>query len=160
MSSLGPIQYEEPEGSVFLGRDYTKSKFTSDALSNEIDTEVRKIITSAQKEAKKIIEDNKKLLELIKTLLLKKETIVADEIEYIEKNMKLPPEEEIETKKENFQVNIDEILETVEHEAPKNKKNTKEIEVTKETKTKTTTVTVSKKKSNSNKNKENQEDKK
>ena len=61
MSSLGPIQYEEPEGSVFLGRDYTKSKFTSDALSNEIDTEVRKIITSAQKEAKKIIEDNKKL---------------------------------------------------------------------------------------------------
>ena len=129
MSSLGPIQYEEPEGSVFLGRDYTKSKFTSDALSNEIDTEVRKIITSAQKEAKKVIEDNKKLLELIKTLLLKKET-------------------------------IDEILETVEHEAPKNKKNTKEIEVTKETKTKTTTVTVSKKKSNSNKNKENQEDKK
>lgn len=160
MSSLGPIQYEEPEGSVFLGRDYTKSKFTSDALSNEIDTEVRKIITSAQKEAKKVIEDNKKLLELIKTLLLKKETIVAEEIEYIEKNMKLPPEEEIETKKENFQVNIDEILETVEHEAPKNKKNTKEIEVTKETKTKTTTVTVSKKKSNSNKNKENQEDKK
>ena len=160
MSSLGPIQYEEPEGSVFLGRDYTKSKFTSDALSNEIDTEVRKIITSAQKEAKKVIEDNKKLLELIKTLLLKKETIVAEEIEYIEKNMKLPPEEEIETKKENFQVNIDEILETVEHETPKNKKNTKEIEVTKETKTKTTTVTVSKKKSNSNKNKENQEDKK
>ena len=160
MSSLGPIQYEEPEGSVFLGRDYTKSKFTSDALSNEIDTEVRKIITSAQKEAKKVIEDNKKLLELIKTLLLKKETIVAEEIEYIEKNMKLPPEEEIETKKENFQVNIDEILETVEHEAPKNKKNTKEIEVTKETKTKTTAVTVSKKKSDSNKNKENQEDKK
>ena len=160
MSSLGPIQYEEPEGSVFLGRDYTKSKFTSDALSNEIDTEVRKIITSAQKEAKKVIEDNKKLLELIKTLLLKKETIVAEEIEYIEKNMKLPPEEEIETKKENFQVNIDEILETVEHETPKNKKNTKEIEVTKETKTKTTTVTVSKKKSDSNKNKENQNDKK
>lgn len=160
MSSLGPIQYEEPEGSVFLGRDYTKSKFTSDALSNEIDTEVRKIITSAQKEAKKVIEDNKKLLELIKTLLLKKETIVAEEIEYIEKNMKLPPEEEIETKKENFQVNIDEILETVEHETPKNKKNTKEIEVTKETKTKTTTVTVSKKKSDSNKNKENQKDKK
>ena len=160
MSSLGPIQYEEPEGSVFLGRDYTKSKFTSDALSNEIDTEVRKIITSAQKEAKKVIEDNKKLLELIKTLLLKKETIVAEEIEYIEKNMKLPPEEEIETKKENFQVNIDEILETVEQEVPKNKKNTKEIEVTKETKTKTTAVTVSKKKSDSNKNKENQEDKK
>lgn len=157
MSSLGPIQYEEPEGSVFLGRDYTKAKFTSDALSNEIDTEVRKIITSAQKEAKKVIEDNKKLLELIKTLLLKKETIVAEEIEYIEKNMKLPPEEEIETKKETFNVNIDEILETVEHEVPKKEKNTKEVEVTKETKT--TTVTTSKKKTET-KSKENKEDNK
>lgn len=157
MSSLGPIQYEEPEGSVFLGRDYTKTKFTSDALSNEIDTEVRKIITSAQKEAKKVIEDNKKLLELIKTLLLKKETIVAEEIEYIEKNMKLPPEEEIETKKETFNVNIDEILETVEHEVPKKEKNTKEVEVTKETKT--TTVTTSKKKTET-KSKENKENNK
>ncbi len=160
MSSLGPIQYEEPEGSVFLGRDYTKTKFTSDALSNEIDTEVRKIITSAQKDAKKVIEDNKKLLELIKDLLLKKETIVAEEIEYIEKHMKLPPEEEIEIKKENFQVDIDQILETVEHEVSENKKNTKEVEVVKETKTKTTVASTNKKKLDNSKNKEKQEDKK
>ncbi len=160
MSSLGPIQYEEPEGSVFLGRDYTKTKFTSDALSNEIDTEVRKIITSAQKDAKKVIEDNKKLLELIKDLLLKKETIVAEEIEYIEKHMKLPPEEEIEIKKENFQVDIDQILETVEHEVSENKKNTKEVEVVKETKTKTTVASANKKKLDNSKNKEKQEDKK
>lgn len=160
MSSLGPIQYEEPEGSVFLGRDYTKTKFTSDALSNEIDTEVRKIITSAQKDAKKVIEDNKKLLELIKDLLLKKETIVAEEIEYIEKHMKLPPEEEIEIKKENFQVDIDQILETVEHEVSENKKNTKEVEVVKETKTKTTITSTNKKKLDNSKNKEKQEDKK
>ncbi len=148
MSSLGPIQYEEPEGSVFLGRDYTKSKFTSDALSTEIDNEVRKIITSAQKEAKKVIEDNKKLLELIKTLLLKKETIVAEEIEYIEKNMKLPPEEEIETKKETYQVDIDKILETVEHEAPKSEKTKKDKQ------SKTSTTTLSKKKSNNKENKD------
>ena len=79
---------------------------------------------------------------------LPKETVMGALVDYVS------------TKKENFQVNIDEILETVEHETPKNKKNTKEIEVAKETKTKTTTVTVSKKKSDSNKNKENQEDKK
>ena len=53
MSSLGPIQYEEPEGSVFLGRDYTKSKFTSDALSNEIDTEVRKLLLQLKKKLRK-----------------------------------------------------------------------------------------------------------
>lgn len=82
---------------------------------------------------------------------------MAEEIEYIEKNMKLPPEEEIETKKETFNVNIDEILETVEHEVPKKEKNTKEVEVTKETKT--TTVTTSKKKTET-KSKENKENNK
>ena len=134
MSSLGPIQYEEPEGSVFLGRDYTKTKFTSDALSNEIDNEVRKIITSAQKEAKKVILENQKLLELIKTLLLERETIVSEEIEYIAKNMKLPPAEEEEKKiKVNVDIKVDDILNNIEHSKTKkdNKdgnSKTKEIE--------------------------------
>ncbi|MBD5422944.1 MAG: ATP-dependent zinc metalloprotease FtsH [Mycoplasma sp.] len=134
MSSLGPIQYEEPEGSVFLGRDYTKTKFTSDALSNEIDNEVRKIITSAQKDAKKVILENQKLLELIKTLLLERETIVSEEIEYIAKNMKLPPAEEEEKKiKVNVDIKVDDILNNIEHSKTKkdNKdgnSKTKEIE--------------------------------
>ncbi len=74
--------------------------------------------------------------------------------------MKLPPEEEIEIKKENFQVDIDQILETVEHEVSENKKNTKEVEVVKETKTKTTVASTNKKKLDNSKNKEKQEDKK
>lgn len=111
MSSLGPIQYEEPEGSVFLGRDYTKSKVLSDAISTEIDNEVRKIITNAKTDAIKIINENRKLLELIKTLLLEKETIVAEEIEYIDKHMKLPPKDDVEVKKAESIVNIDELVE-------------------------------------------------
>ena len=117
MSSLGPIQYEEPEGSVFLGRDYAKSKVLSDALNQDIDNEVKKILINSKKVALKIIKENMELLRLIKDLLLERETIVAEEIEYIEKNMKLPPkeiDEEIVANKK--QVNVDELLDKIHPE--------------------------------------------
>ncbi len=118
MSSLGPIQYEEPEGSVFLGRDYTKSKVLSDTLNTEIDNEVRKIITSAHKEALKIIKENIDLLTLIKTSLLENETIVAEEIDYIDKNMKLPPKEEKKNEiVKKSKISVDEMLDTVEQKS-------------------------------------------
>src|SRR5690554_3893213 len=44
MSKLGPIQYEKPTGSVFLGRDYMTDKNFSDQVALEIDHEVRAII--------------------------------------------------------------------------------------------------------------------
>ncbi len=128
MSSLGPVQYEEPEGSVFLGRDYTKSKVLSDALNQEIDNEVRKIITNSLKIALKVIKENRKLLELIKTLLLKKETIVAEEIEYIEKNMKLPPEEDVETVKTKTSIDVDQILKTFEKDNHKKEEENKNVD--------------------------------
>ncbi|WP_029513445.1 ATP-dependent zinc metalloprotease FtsH [Mycoplasmopsis primatum] len=110
MSALGPIQYETEEGSPFLGRDYLKSAQFSAQIAHEIDLEVRKIITEAEQQAQKIIKKNKELHELIKTALLEKETIVAEEIEYIAKNLKLPPA----TKDEplaKINVTIDDLLE-------------------------------------------------
>ena len=44
MSALGPVQYEQQSGSVFLGRDYVKNKNFSDQIAHEIDIEVRHII--------------------------------------------------------------------------------------------------------------------
>nr|WP_307918375.1 hypothetical protein [Mycoplasmopsis bovis] len=55
--------------------------------------------------------------ELIKTALLEKETIVAEEIEYIAKNMKLPSEKK-EEKSENINLTIDDILEGKSEEKP------------------------------------------
>nr|WP_318028308.1 hypothetical protein [Mycoplasmopsis bovis] len=117
MSELGPIQYEQDEGSPFLGRDYLKSAQFSAQVAHEIDIEVRNIITEAEKKAKEIIEENRELHELIKTALLEKETIVAEEIEYIAKNMKLPSEKK-EEKSENINLTIDDILEGKSEEKP------------------------------------------
>ena len=83
MSSLGPIQYEQPNGSVFLGRDYLKDKNFSDQIALEIDKEVRKIIEECYEEAKKVISENLNLLSIIAEYLLKLETLNKTDIEEI-----------------------------------------------------------------------------
>ncbi|WP_235659250.1 ATP-dependent zinc metalloprotease FtsH, partial [Mycoplasmopsis gallopavonis] len=103
MSDLGPIKYQEESGSPFLGKTLATSSSISNQISHEIDLEVRKIILEAKQIATKVINENKKLLELIKELLLEKETIIAEEIEYIAEHLELPPrkiEEKIEEKRD------------------------------------------------------------
>lgn len=81
MSKLGPIQYQNVTGSVFLGRDYASQQNYSSEVAYEIDKEIRDIIDSAYNEAKKIIKKHQKELFLIVDALLEFETITAEEIE-------------------------------------------------------------------------------
>ena len=84
MSPLGPIQYERASGSVFLGRDYTSSqKNFSQQVALEIDKAVRDIIDTAHNQAREIIEKFRDDVTLIAETLLEKETITAEEIEYL-----------------------------------------------------------------------------
>ncbi|AKF41495.1 cell division protein FtsH [Mycoplasmopsis canis UFG4] len=100
MSDLGPIKYHEESGSPFLGKTLATSSSISNQISHEIDLEVRKIILEAKNIAIKVINENRTLLELIKTLLLEKETIISEEIDYIAQNLQLPPKQEIIKEKE------------------------------------------------------------
>ncbi len=95
MSELGPIQLEEETASVFLGRDYNKNKNFSSQVAFKIDEEVAKIINTQYDVAKKIIKDNKDLLDLIAKSLLEKETLTREEIEYLVEHKKLPTEEDL-----------------------------------------------------------------
>ena len=107
MSDLGPLQFEQQEGSVFLGRDYNKSHNFSNEVANEIDMEMRKIIDSCHDNATKIIKENKDLLKLIAESLLEKETLTKEEIDYLVKNGKLP-NGECSSNKEVTEKNIEE----------------------------------------------------
>ncbi|QDY87842.1 ATP-dependent zinc metalloprotease FtsH [Mycoplasma anserisalpingitidis] len=115
MSDLGPVKYENDEGSPFLGRTLATNSNYSSKIGHEIDLEVRKIIGNALELATKTIQENRQLLELIKERLLQKETIVSEEIDYIAKNLKLPddPEEEIVEGKEE-KISIDDLIKSVE----------------------------------------------
>ena len=83
MSSLGPVQYEHSGGSVFLGRDYLKEKNFSDQVALEIDKEVRHIIEECYEKAKKVISENRNLLDTIANYLLKVETLNKSDIDEI-----------------------------------------------------------------------------
>ena len=93
MSSLGPLQLEQNEGSVFLGRDYNKSRNFSSQVAYEIDQEMRKIIDECYKKAQKIIKENRDLLDLIADTLITKETLTKEEIDYLVEHKCLPDEE-------------------------------------------------------------------
>ena len=96
MSSLGPVQYEHQESSVFLGRDYNKSRNFSSQVAYEIDEEIRKIIEESYKRTEKLMKENKDLLDLIANALLEHETITKEQIQCLIKTGKIE-EEEIES---------------------------------------------------------------
>lgn len=94
MSDLGPVQLEDRNEGVFLGRDYNKSKNFSDAVALEIDKEVRKIIDECYKKTTKILKDNKKLVMLISDALMEKETLTKEEIDELVENGKITPKDD------------------------------------------------------------------
>ena len=94
MSDLGPLQFEQASGNVFLGRDYNKPQHFSNEVANEIDMEMRKIIDECHKNATEIIKKNKDLLKLIAETLLEYETLTKEQIDYLVENGKMPDEDE------------------------------------------------------------------
>ena len=125
MSELGPIQLEEETSSVFLGRDYNKSRNFSSQVAFQIDEEVRKIINTQYNISKKLIKENKDLLDLIAKALLDKETLTREEIEYLVKNKKLPKEDEVlEEKKEEKKEEVKKETKTTKKETKKEDKKT------------------------------------
>jgi len=83
MSDLGPIQYEHGGGNVFLGRDYSSSRSYSGQIAFEIDKEVRHLIDTGYETAKKIINENRVLIDKLAEALLEQETLTAEQIENI-----------------------------------------------------------------------------
>ena len=80
MSSLGPIQYADPQGNVFLGRDYAQGGSYSEGVAGEIDKEVRKIVNQCEQKCRRILTENRDLLDLIAENLYEHETLTNEEI--------------------------------------------------------------------------------
>ena len=131
MSELGPMQYEEREKNVFLGRDYAKSKDFSDQVALEIDRATRKIIDECYEKAKKIVADNEALIMLLSDALMKYETLNKEQIDYIVENGTIPSEEVFEETSDEAKIKtIDELKEIAKEKKIKNytKMNKAELE--------------------------------
>lgn len=94
MSDLGPVQLEHHDATVFLGRDYTKTRNFSGQVAFQIDQEIRKIISERYEISKKIMSENRELLDLIANTLIERETLTKEQIEHLYTKGELPKEKE------------------------------------------------------------------
>ena len=141
MSDLGPIQLEQQEGGVFLGRDYNKTKDFSNEVAHEIDLEMRKIVNSCYERAKQILSENQDMIKLIVDALLERETITKEQIDYLVEHGTMPPEddeEQVVDNKEEKDVKETEVTESstekVEESPKKESKNKKQHNKSKQNK--------------------------
>lgn len=78
---LGPRTYGHREEMVFLGRDITERKDYSERAAEAIDDEVTRLMKEAQKTAQSVLHNNRKMLDKIVEILLKKEVMEKEEFE-------------------------------------------------------------------------------
>ncbi len=76
---LGPMMFGQKEEMIFLGREISEQRDYSEAVAEEIDTEVRAIVTWAYDEARRIIHEHRDKLDAVANRLLEVETIDAEE---------------------------------------------------------------------------------
>lgn len=80
---LGVMVYAENEGEVFLGRTVTKTTHISEKTMQAVDAEIRNILETQYKRARKIIEDNADKMHAMAHALLEWETIDGEQIDDI-----------------------------------------------------------------------------
>ncbi|MGK4001941.1 ATP-dependent zinc metalloprotease FtsH [Sorangium sp. So ce1036] len=93
---IGPISYGTDEESVFLGRDFTsRRRDYSETIANQIDDEVRRFILDSHAEARRLLTDNREILERLATALLERETLDAEEVDAIVSGRELPQRQRV-----------------------------------------------------------------
>ncbi|MCP4426772.1 MAG: ATP-dependent metallopeptidase FtsH/Yme1/Tma family protein [Chloroflexi bacterium] len=89
--ALGPRVYGQKQEMVFLGREISEQRDYSDAIAEKIDVEVRQIVDSGYEEARRILTENRDILDLVAQTLLEAETLEAEEFVALIEGRDLPP---------------------------------------------------------------------
>lgn len=83
MSDLGPVALESPNSEVFLGQNWNSRSEYSEEMAIKIDRQVREIAFECYEEARRIIRENRALVDKLVEALLDEETIDGDEFRQI-----------------------------------------------------------------------------
>ena len=90
---LGMVQYGDGQEYVFLGRDVNRGAEYSENTAQQIDNEVRELISNAYEHATKLLTENKDKLESIANALLEYETLTGEQVrEIVETGSLTPPD--------------------------------------------------------------------
>jgi cell division protease FtsH len=80
---LGPMVYGQKEELIFLGREISEQRDYSESVAEEIDSEVRRIVSEAHDRARGILVEYRDKLDAVAQRLLEVETISREEFEEI-----------------------------------------------------------------------------
>lgn len=80
---MGPLTFGKREEMIFLGKEITKHKDYSEKTAEEIDTEIKRIVTGRYEYSKNLLTGRRPLLEKLAAVLLERETLGAAEIDAI-----------------------------------------------------------------------------
>ncbi|MBW4494478.1 MAG: ATP-dependent zinc metalloprotease FtsH2 [Oscillatoria princeps RMCB-10] len=94
MSELGPLSLESQQSEVFLGRDFMTRSEYSEEIASRIDVAVRSIVEFCYGEAKRIMRENREVIDRLVDLLIEKETIDGEEFRQIVAEYADVPEKE------------------------------------------------------------------
>ena len=94
MSDLGPLSLEGSQGEVFLGRDWLNRSEYSEDVASRIDAQVRSIVDHCYGEARRIMLENRSVIDRLVDLLIEKETIDGDEFRQIVSEYTTVPDKE------------------------------------------------------------------
>lgn len=87
---FGPMALGKKDEQVFLGRDITHIKDYSEETARLIDQEVRRILSEAYGTAKRILEEQRPVLEALAQALVERETLTGQEVDLIMRGKELP----------------------------------------------------------------------
>ncbi len=77
---LGTVMYGENQEEVFLGMSMGRHNTISEATSQKIDAEVRRLVSQGYEDARKILTEKRQQLESVAQALLEFETLTGEEI--------------------------------------------------------------------------------
>ncbi|NJR49338.1 MAG: ATP-dependent zinc metalloprotease FtsH [Leptolyngbyaceae cyanobacterium CSU_1_3] len=83
MSKLGLVALEGSGNEVFLGRGYTPRNEYSEDVAEQIDQQVKAIAVQCYEEARRLIRENRALVDRLVDMLLEQETIEGEEFRQI-----------------------------------------------------------------------------
>jgi len=87
---LGPVTFGKKEEEIFLGREIAQHRDYSENTAKEIDKEVRRIITEAEKKSEDQLRKNVDMLHSLAAALLEYEILDGEQIDLILAGKKLP----------------------------------------------------------------------
>jgi len=89
---LGPMTFGQKEELVFLGKEIGEQRDYSEAVAQEIDAEVRRIVHEAYEQAKQVLREHREQLDAVAQRLLEVETLEADEFIAVVEGRSVPEE--------------------------------------------------------------------